>query len=100
MSAAPLLEVEGLNAYYGTAHVLQGVDFRMGVEPVSVIVDRRDLRLALSGAAGTNTILDDNIDVAFATPAPSGVTKRTMIGRVTINLNCGFRSLRDGLPTY
>ncbi len=27
-------------------------------------------------------------------------TRRTMIGRVTINLNCGFRSLRDGLPTY
>ena len=32
-----LLEVEGLNAYYGSAHVLQGVDFRMGVEPVSMI---------------------------------------------------------------
>ena len=28
------------------------------------------------------------------------LTKRTMIGHVTINLNCGFRSLRDGLPTY
>jgi hypothetical protein len=28
------------------------------------------------------------------------MTKRTMIGHVTINLNCGFRSLRDGLPTY
>lgn len=28
------------------------------------------------------------------------MVKRTMIGRVTINLNCGFRSLRDGLPTY
>ena len=32
-----LLEVSGLNAYYGSAHVLQGVDFSMGVEPVSVI---------------------------------------------------------------
>ena len=32
-----LLEISGLNAYYGSAHVLQGVDFRMDVEPVSVI---------------------------------------------------------------
>jgi branched-chain amino acid transport system ATP-binding protein len=35
--SAPLLEVSGLNAYYGSAHVLQGVDFTMGVEPVSMI---------------------------------------------------------------
>jgi branched-chain amino acid transport system ATP-binding protein len=32
-----LLEVEGLNAYYGTAHVLQGVSFSMGEEPVAII---------------------------------------------------------------
>jgi branched-chain amino acid transport system ATP-binding protein len=32
-----LLEVEGLNAYYGTAHVLQGVSFKMGAEPVALI---------------------------------------------------------------
>ncbi len=32
-----LLEVEGLDAYYGTAHVLQGVNFRMGAEPVALI---------------------------------------------------------------
>ncbi len=36
MSGA-LLEISGLNAYYGSAHVLQGVDLSMGVEPVSVI---------------------------------------------------------------
>jgi branched-chain amino acid transport system ATP-binding protein len=29
--------VEGLNAYYGPAHVLQGLDFSVGSEPVSVI---------------------------------------------------------------
>jgi branched-chain amino acid transport system ATP-binding protein len=33
----PLLAITGLNAYYGAAHVLQDVDFAMGVEPVSVI---------------------------------------------------------------
>jgi branched-chain amino acid transport system ATP-binding protein len=32
-----LLEVEGLDAYYGTAHVLQGVSFTMGAEPVALI---------------------------------------------------------------
>src|SRR5436305_5649401 len=32
-----LLEVEGLNAYYGPAHVLQGLDFTVGDEPVSII---------------------------------------------------------------
>jgi branched-chain amino acid transport system ATP-binding protein len=32
-----LLEVEGLNGYYGTAHVLQGVSFSMGDEPVAII---------------------------------------------------------------
>ena len=32
-----LLEIERLDAYYGTAHVLQGVSFRMGAEPVALI---------------------------------------------------------------
>ena len=31
----PLLAVAGLDAYYGTAHVLQGVSFEMGAEPVT-----------------------------------------------------------------
>jgi branched-chain amino acid transport system ATP-binding protein len=32
-----LLEVDGLDAFYGTAHVLQGVSFKMGAEPVALI---------------------------------------------------------------
>jgi branched-chain amino acid transport system ATP-binding protein len=32
-----LLEVEGLDGYYGTAHVLQGVSFSMAAEPVALI---------------------------------------------------------------
>jgi branched-chain amino acid transport system ATP-binding protein len=35
--ADPLLAVEDLNGYYGSAHVLQGVSFSMGVEPVALI---------------------------------------------------------------
>ena len=32
-----VLEVERLNAYYGPAHVLQGLDFKVGERPVSII---------------------------------------------------------------
>jgi branched-chain amino acid transport system ATP-binding protein len=32
-----LLEVEGLNGFYGSAHVLQDVSFSMGAEPVAMI---------------------------------------------------------------
>jgi branched-chain amino acid transport system ATP-binding protein len=31
------LEVEGLNGFYGSAHVLQGATFSMGAEPVALI---------------------------------------------------------------
>jgi branched-chain amino acid transport system ATP-binding protein len=34
---APLLVVKDLDVYYGRAHVLQGVSFEMGREPVSLI---------------------------------------------------------------
>ena len=38
MSAADsLLVVEDVHAYYGTAHVLEGVSFSMGAEPVALI---------------------------------------------------------------
>ena len=37
MSDGGLLEVQELNAYYGPAHVLQGVDFSVDEEPVSII---------------------------------------------------------------
>src|ERR671917_193399 len=32
-----LLRVENLDGYYGSAHVLQGVSFTMGAEPVALI---------------------------------------------------------------
>ncbi|MBV9423686.1 MAG: ABC transporter ATP-binding protein [Solirubrobacterales bacterium] len=37
MSDGGLLEVQELNAYYGPAHVLQGLDFSVDEEPVSII---------------------------------------------------------------
>ena len=48
-----LLEVEELNGWYGTAHVLQGVSFSMGAEPVALIgrngMGKSTLCLAITG---------------------------------------------------
>ena len=41
---------------------IPGVLYGHGMSPVSVTVGRRDLRLALSGAAGLNTVLDLTVD--------------------------------------
>jgi branched-chain amino acid transport system ATP-binding protein len=52
-----LLEVEGLNGYYGPAHVLQDVSFSMGNEPVAVIgrngMGKSTLCAALTGLLGS-----------------------------------------------
>jgi branched-chain amino acid transport system ATP-binding protein len=49
----PLLVVEDLDGYYRTAHVLQGVGFSMGAEPVALIgrngMGKSTLCLALAG---------------------------------------------------
>ncbi len=37
MASEPVLAVRGLDAYYGRAHVLQGVEFEMGSEPIAII---------------------------------------------------------------
>lgn len=41
---------------------IPGVLYGHGMEPLSVVVDRRDLRIAVSGAAGFNTVLDLTVD--------------------------------------
>jgi large subunit ribosomal protein L25 len=43
---------------------IPGVIYGQGMSPVSVAVERRELRLALSGAAGTNTLLTLLVDGA------------------------------------
>jgi branched-chain amino acid transport system ATP-binding protein len=49
----PLLAVEDVNGWYGTAHVLQGVSFSMGAEPVALIgrngMGKSTLCLAIAG---------------------------------------------------
>ena len=42
--------------------IIPAVLYGHGMTPVSVSVGRRDLRLALSGAAGSNTVLDLTVD--------------------------------------
>ena len=42
--------------------VVPGVLYGHGMTPLAVSVGRRDLRLALSGAAGVNTVLDLTVD--------------------------------------
>lgn len=44
--------------------VIPAVVYGHGMAPVSISVDRRDLRLALSGPAGVNTILELHVDGA------------------------------------
>jgi large subunit ribosomal protein L25 len=41
---------------------IPGVLYGHGMSPISVAVARRELRVALSGAAGTNTIIDLKVD--------------------------------------
>lgn len=41
---------------------IPAVIYGQGMDPMPVTVDRRDLRQALSGAAGTNTILEISVD--------------------------------------
>jgi branched-chain amino acid transport system ATP-binding protein len=56
---APLLEVEDVHGYYGTAHVLEGVSFSMGAEPVALIgrngMGKSTLCAALVGLLGHAT---------------------------------------------
>ena len=55
----PLLVVEDVNGYYGSAHVLQGVSFEMAAEPVALIgrngMGKSTLCAALVGLLGHAT---------------------------------------------
>ena len=54
--ADPLLVVEDIHGYYGTAHVLEGVSFSMEAEPVALIgrngMGKSTLCAALVGLLG------------------------------------------------
>ena len=54
----PVLAVSGLDAYYGRSHVLQGVEFEMGAEPIAIIgrngMGKTTLCKAIMGIAPPN----------------------------------------------
>jgi branched-chain amino acid transport system ATP-binding protein len=60
-----LLKVEDLNGFYGTAHVLQGVSFSMGAEPVALIgrngMGKSTLCKAIVGLLGATGRSDGSI---------------------------------------
>jgi branched-chain amino acid transport system ATP-binding protein len=61
--------VEDLNGWYGTAHVLQGVSFSMGAEPVALIgrngMGKSTLCLAIAGLLGhaTGSVRLDGVEL-------------------------------------
>src|SRR5918998_3872884 len=66
----PLLVVENLDAYYGSAHVLQGVSLTMGAEPVALIgrngMGKSTLCKALAGVMGPGNRVSGSVRVAGA----------------------------------
>ena len=62
-----LLKVENLNGYYGTAHVLQGVSFSMGVEAVAMIgrngMGKTSLCKAIVGLLGATGHSDGSVQL-------------------------------------
>src|SRR5918993_5602355 len=64
----PLLAIEGLDAYYGTAHVLQGVSLTMGAEPVALIgrngMGKSTLCKALAGVLGPGNRVTGTVRIA------------------------------------
>jgi branched-chain amino acid transport system ATP-binding protein len=63
-----MLEVSGLNAYYGTAHVLQDVSLTMGAEPVALIgrngMGKSTLCKALAGVLGPGNRVTGSVKLA------------------------------------
>jgi branched-chain amino acid transport system ATP-binding protein len=62
-----LLKVENLNGYYGSAHVLQGVSFSMGAEPVALIgrngMGKSTLCKAIVGLLGATGRSDGSVQL-------------------------------------
>jgi branched-chain amino acid transport system ATP-binding protein len=63
-----MLEVSGLNAYYGSAHVLQDVSLTMGAEPVALIgrngMGKSTLCKALAGVLGPGNRVTGSVKIA------------------------------------
>jgi len=54
---------------------IPGVIYGHGMEPVAIAVERRDLRIATSGPAGFNTVLDLTVDTGAGTKVYPAIVK-------------------------
>ena len=107
-STTPLLQVEGLNQYYGGSHILRNLGFEARVGEITVILGRNGvgkttLLKSLMGVVPvkTGSVLLDGTDITKATSydrvrkgigyVPQG---REIFGRLTVEEN-----LRMGLAT-
>jgi urea transport system ATP-binding protein len=105
---APLLQVEGLNQYYGGSHILRKLAFEAKAGEITVILGRNGvgkttLLKSLMGVVGvkTGTVMLDGVEITKATSyervrqgigyVPQG---REIFGRLTVDEN-----LRMGLAT-
>jgi urea transport system ATP-binding protein len=107
-NATPLLQVDGLNQYYGGSHILRNLGFEAKVGEITVILGRNGvgkttLLKSLMGVVGvkTGSVKLDGVDITKATSydrvrkgigyVPQG---REIFGRLTVDEN-----LRMGLAT-
>jgi len=107
-----LLQVEGLNQYYGGSHILRNVAFEAKLGEVTVVLGRNGvgkttLLKSLMGVVPVKTgrIVLDGVDITKATPydrvkrgvgyVPQG---REIFGRLTVeeNLRMGLATKRGG----
>jgi large subunit ribosomal protein L25 len=73
---------------------IPGVLYGHGIAPISLSVERRDLRLALSGAAGTNTVLDLQVD-GTSYPALVKELQRHPVKRTVSHIDFVFVSMTE-----
>jgi branched-chain amino acid transport system ATP-binding protein len=78
-----LLEVKGLNAYYGPAHVLQGLDFTVADDPVSII--------------GRNGMGKTTMCHAIMGIHPSGSSGSVRFGRLELLGKAPYKIARAGI---
>ena len=67
--------------------VIPAVVYGRGMDPISIEVDRRELRRALSGAAGMNTVLDLQVD-GQSYPAIVKEMQRHPVRRTVTSTSC------------
>ena len=80
---APLLQVEGLNQYYGGSHILRGVDFEARIGEITVVLGRNGV--------GKTTLLKSLMGVV---PVKTGLVR---LGGIDITRSTAYDRVRRGI---